>query len=125
MNRLNLFKEFFLRDKEIWGMVEIHLKELEESESPISSELQQRVNKLRRMIPSQEEHERIEELLKELEGYENSVESRKNLVVYISKTGATYHKSDSCGYLQSSHGWFEVSYKSVKECKYKPCPNCW
>ena len=67
MNQLNLFKEFFLRDKEIWRQAEELLKELEEHEGPISSELQQKMNEIRRIIPSQEEYEQIEELLKELE----------------------------------------------------------
>ena len=67
MNQLNLFKEFFLRDKEIWRQAEELLKELEEHEGPISSKLQQKMNKIRRIIPSQEEYEQIEELLRELE----------------------------------------------------------
>ena len=67
MNQLNLFKEFFLRDKEIWRQAEELLKELEEHEGPISSKLQQKMNEIRRIIPSQEEYEQIEELLRELE----------------------------------------------------------
>ena len=67
MSRLNLFKEFFLRDEEIWRMTEDFLKEFEESDRPISSELQQKMNEIRRMIPSQEEFKQIKELLKELE----------------------------------------------------------
>ena len=66
MDRSNLLKEFFLRDKEIWQQAEDFLKELEEHEGPISRELQRKIHELRRIIPSQEEHEQIEELLKEL-----------------------------------------------------------
>lgn len=46
-------------------------------------------------------------------------------VVYISKTGDTYHKYSDCPRLQIAHGAKKVSLKSVKECMYHECPECY
>ncbi|RKU06796.1 hypothetical protein C6502_19430 [Candidatus Poribacteria bacterium] len=46
-------------------------------------------------------------------------------VVYISITGDRYHKYRDCPKLRIAHKVLEVSLKSVKECEYKACTDCW
>lgn len=70
MDRLEELKKWFLREEEIWEILEKRANELENEfeRGEIPKGIKQNIDGIRRCIPSPKERERKKEILKNLEG---------------------------------------------------------